>query len=125
LGLENIEANAPFTPGLSVASFFIEKIFSIVLATGAAVVPKGPATVLINLCPPIGLVNPGYEVSVGVVGTILAPSAITPGQSLICNFTLIFKAIAAAFVALKGPTFVPPLVSRLLSAKSRSPSTKA
>src|SRR3954471_21219681 len=93
LALPYIAANPPFELGASRASFLMEKILSF-----DKLFAKGPSGVAVNAQAPMGLTTVVGLAGFTVAGTSLFPSAITPAQSPICNFTRIFNAIAAALV---------------------------
>src|SRR5436190_5885776 len=97
----NCPGNEPLTLGASRGSFLTENIFSFEAFRPPAA-ENGPSAVAVNVQAPIGLTKGA------VAGTSLFPSVITPAQSPIANFTRIFSAMAAAFVALYVLTAAAP-----------------
>src|SRR5690349_8634709 len=112
VGDPSMLANAPLEPALSSASFLMEKMDSTdVLLT------NGPSGDAVKVQLPTGLTNGA------LAGTSFAPSAITPAQSCLNNFTLVFSAMAAALFALYVFNSTPlksfTATGRFASAKSR------
>src|SRR5690348_8599260 len=84
----NIRDKAAFVPGLSRASFLMEKMLSLEELSA-----KGPSGEAVSCQLPMGLTTLEGVVGSIEAGTSLAPSEITPAQSPICIFIRIFSAM--------------------------------